>query len=119
MLQIKKLYTEPEMIDPVMFEEGLNLILGEKDESSNKTNGVGLKTEIQLKRTNINGISMNIRVCVFDLDKEIIPAIKNSIQNILIITIKEEKLPNIGIKTKCIIKSSTNIPLRPLSLFHK
>jgi uncharacterized protein YydD (DUF2326 family) len=41
MLKIKKLYTEPEMIDPVVFEEGLNLILGEKNESSNKTNGVG------------------------------------------------------------------------------
>jgi len=41
MLKIKKLYTEPEMIDPVVFEEGINLILGEKDESSNKTNGVG------------------------------------------------------------------------------
>jgi uncharacterized protein YydD (DUF2326 family) len=41
MLKIRKLYTEPKMIDPVVFEEGLNLILGEKDESSNKTNGVG------------------------------------------------------------------------------
>lgn len=29
------------MIDPIVFEEGLNLILGEKDDSSNKTNGVG------------------------------------------------------------------------------
>ncbi len=41
MLKIKKLYTEPEIIDPVVFEDGLNLILGEKDDSSNKTNGVG------------------------------------------------------------------------------
>jgi uncharacterized protein YydD (DUF2326 family) len=41
MLKIKKLYTEPKMIDPVMFKEGLNIILGERDESSNKTNGVG------------------------------------------------------------------------------
>lgn len=41
MLKIKKLYTEPELIDPVIFEEGLNVILGEKDESSDKTNGVG------------------------------------------------------------------------------
>lgn len=40
-MKIKKLYTEPEVIDPIFFEEGLNLILGEKDESSNKTNGVG------------------------------------------------------------------------------
>jgi uncharacterized protein YydD (DUF2326 family) len=41
MLNIKKLYTEPGIIDPVVFEEGLNIIIGEKDESSNKTNGVG------------------------------------------------------------------------------
>lgn len=41
MLKIKRLYTEPKIIDPVVFEEGLNLILGEKDDSSNKTNGVG------------------------------------------------------------------------------
>lgn len=41
MLKIKKLYTEPQVIEPVVFEDGLNLILGEKDDSSNKTNGVG------------------------------------------------------------------------------
>lgn len=41
MLKIKKLYTEPQIIEPVVFEDGLNLILGEKDDSSNKTNGVG------------------------------------------------------------------------------
>ena len=41
MLQIKRLYTEPALIDPVEFTEGLNIIMGEKDTSSSKNNGVG------------------------------------------------------------------------------
>jgi uncharacterized protein YydD (DUF2326 family) len=41
MLQIKKLYTEPASIDPVEFSDGLNFIMGEKDDSSSKNNGVG------------------------------------------------------------------------------
>ncbi|WP_333624278.1 DUF2326 domain-containing protein [Sphingobacterium siyangense] len=41
MLQIKRLYTIPAHIDPIEFQDGLNLILGEKDESSDKRNGVG------------------------------------------------------------------------------
>ncbi|WP_163381378.1 DUF2326 domain-containing protein [Cyclobacterium sp. SYSU L10401] len=41
MLKIRKLYTEPQIIDPIIFYDGINLILGEKNDSSNKTNGVG------------------------------------------------------------------------------
>lgn len=41
MLKINRLYTIPEVIEPITFYEGLNYILGEKDDSSNKTNGVG------------------------------------------------------------------------------
>ncbi len=41
MLKIKRLYTIPEVIDPIPFSEGLNLVLGEKDDSSDKRNGVG------------------------------------------------------------------------------
>ena len=41
MFRIRKLYTEPEVIDPVEFFDGVNIILGVKDESSDKTNGVG------------------------------------------------------------------------------
>ncbi|MEZ5691663.1 MAG: DUF2326 domain-containing protein [Rickettsiales bacterium] len=40
-MKINRLYTVPEAIDPIDFKEGLNLILGEKDESSDKRNGVG------------------------------------------------------------------------------
>ena len=41
MLKIKCLYTIPEVIDPIPFSDGLNLVLGEKDDSSDKRNGVG------------------------------------------------------------------------------
>lgn len=41
MIRINRLYSEPFTFEPVEFKKGINLILGEKDESSNKTNGVG------------------------------------------------------------------------------
>lgn len=41
MMKINKLYSEPKAFEPVDFYSGINLILGEKDETSNKTNGVG------------------------------------------------------------------------------
>lgn len=41
MIRLLKLYSTPEIFDPVIFETGLNLIVGEKSEGSNKTNGVG------------------------------------------------------------------------------
>ena len=41
MLRLRKLYTEPETISPIQFEDGVNLILGVEDDSSDKTNGVG------------------------------------------------------------------------------
>ena len=41
MLRINKLYSIPESFEPVSFDSGINIILGEKDVSSNKTNGVG------------------------------------------------------------------------------
>ncbi|ADW72804.1 Protein of unknown function DUF2326 [Rahnella aceris] len=41
MLIINRLYSEPESFEEVKFQKGINLILGEKNSSSNKTNGVG------------------------------------------------------------------------------
>ncbi|EDC6026880.1 AAA family ATPase, partial [Salmonella enterica] len=41
MIIINKLYSEPYSFEPIEFKKGINLILGEKDDSSNKTNGVG------------------------------------------------------------------------------
>src|SRR5690554_4921058 len=47
MLKINKLYSEPEVFDPIFFEEGFNLILGETTEGSKKTNGVGKSLAIE------------------------------------------------------------------------
>ncbi|NMH89884.1 DUF2326 domain-containing protein [Flavivirga algicola] len=47
MIRLKKLYTYPEITKPIEFKEGLNFILGEKDTSSNKTNGVGKSMSIE------------------------------------------------------------------------
>ena len=40
-MRIKRLYTEPTTIDPIVFMAGLNVILGEGDVTSSKNNGVG------------------------------------------------------------------------------
>ena len=47
MLKIHKLYSEPELFEPIEFVEGVNLILGETNESSVKTNGVGKSLSIE------------------------------------------------------------------------
>lgn len=47
MIRLKKLYTFPEITKPIIFENGLNFILGERDSSSNKTNGVGKSMSIE------------------------------------------------------------------------
>ncbi|MFT4273639.1 MAG: DUF2326 domain-containing protein [Pantoea sp.] len=41
MIKIRRLYSEPETFTPVNFYDGINLIVGEPNPSSNKTNGVG------------------------------------------------------------------------------
>ena len=47
MIYLKRLYSEPEVFNPIQFESGLNLILGEKNETSEKTNGVGKSLSIE------------------------------------------------------------------------
>lgn len=41
MIRLYKLYTEPQVFEPILFELGVNLIIGEKAENNLKTNGVG------------------------------------------------------------------------------
>ncbi|SDU42065.1 DUF2326 domain-containing protein [Desulfobacula phenolica] len=63
MLKLHKLYSEPELFDPIPFHNGINLILGETNESSDKTNGVGKSLTIEfidfclLKRFNDSRVS--------------------------------------------------------------
>lgn len=40
-MRISRLYTEPPTIDTIHFEPGVNMILGESDNTSSKNNGVG------------------------------------------------------------------------------
>lgn len=40
-MRIDLLYTEPPTIEPIKFGDGVNVILGESDETSSKNNGVG------------------------------------------------------------------------------
>jgi len=40
-MRIDLLYTEPPTIEPIRFADGVNVILGESDETSSKNNGVG------------------------------------------------------------------------------
>ncbi|MFA9440826.1 DUF2326 domain-containing protein [Uliginosibacterium sp. sgz301328] len=47
MLRIKKLYSEPDIFDPIIFNDGINLILGETTENNVKTNGVGKSMAIE------------------------------------------------------------------------
>lgn len=64
MLQIKKLYSEPEVFEPITFEDGFNLILGETTEDNVKTNGVGKSMAVEfinyalLKRHNDSRVSL-------------------------------------------------------------
>ncbi|WP_417215677.1 DUF2326 domain-containing protein [Alcanivorax sp.] len=47
MLKIKKLYSEPEVFEPINFKDGFNLILGETTEGNVKTNGVGKSMAVE------------------------------------------------------------------------
>ncbi|ACV25621.1 DUF2326 domain-containing protein [Kangiella koreensis] len=64
MLQIKKLYSEPKVFEPITFKDGFNLILGETTEGNEKTNGVGKSMAIEfinyalLKRHNDSRVSL-------------------------------------------------------------
>jgi hypothetical protein len=64
MLQIKKLYSDPEVFDPIIFKDGFNLILGETTEGNVKTNGVGKSMAVEfinyalLKRHNDSRVSL-------------------------------------------------------------
>lgn len=47
MLKLHRLYSEPELFEPIVFFDGINMIFGEPNESSEKTNGVGKSLSIE------------------------------------------------------------------------
>ncbi|MCM3638247.1 DUF2326 domain-containing protein [Sporosarcina luteola] len=67
-IRMKKLYSEPEMFNPIIFHDGVNIILGEKSDSKTingrKTNGVGKSLSIEflnfclLKKINESRVSL-------------------------------------------------------------
>ncbi|MXO78609.1 AAA family ATPase [Paenibacillus sp. OT2-17] len=50
-IKLMKLYSQPEVFEPILFEDGVNIILGEKSDatttSGRKTNGVGKSMSIE------------------------------------------------------------------------
>lgn len=76
MIRLKRLYSEPEVFDPIHFESGINIILDEKSEGNPKTNGVGKSVSIEflnfclLKKTNESRV-MYIPDSVLESDTKI------------------------------------------------
>lgn len=78
MLRVDRLYSEPQLFDPLVFGAGLNLILGEPSDDSKKTNGVGKSVSIEflnfallsrysdsrIKRVPEEAFPLDARVCV-------------------------------------------------------
>ncbi len=73
MIRLKKLYSVPTSFDPIVFESGFNIVLGEKSEGNNKTNGVGKTMSIEflnfclLKKTTDSRVTL-IPETVLDTD---------------------------------------------------
>lgn len=73
MIRLKKLYSVPTSFDPIVFESGLNIVLGEKSEGNNKTNGVGKTMSIEflnfclLKKTTDSRVTL-IPETILDTD---------------------------------------------------
>lgn len=95
MLKLRKLYSEPEAFDPITFEDGINLILGETTEGNVKTNGVGKSMAVEfinyglLKRHEDSRVSLipneafphSTLICLdFEINRKHI-TIKRSIEN--------------------------------------
>jgi len=95
MLKIRKLYSEPEIFDTIIFQNGINLILGETTEGNVKTNGVGKSMAVEfinyglLKRYEDSRVSLipnetfphSTLICLdFEINGKFI-TIKRSIEN--------------------------------------
>lgn len=95
MLKLRKLYSEPEVFDPIIFDDGINLILGETTEGNVKTNGVGKSMAVEfinyglLKRHEDSRVSLipnetfphSTMICLdFEINGKFI-TIKRSIEN--------------------------------------
>ncbi|MGA7586390.1 MAG: DUF2326 domain-containing protein [Rouxiella badensis] len=99
MIKINQLYSEPRTFESINFKPGINIILGEKDTTSQKTNGVGKTLLIEF----INFALMKefkrsrlVKIPEKDFSHEIYVCLDFHIDNIHIITkrsINEESTP--------------------------
>lgn len=114
MFRIRKLYTDPAVIEPVEFSDGVNLILGVKDESSDKTNGVGKSLSMEflnfalLSRVDKSRVSLippdvfppETEICLdFEMDGEnytLRRSLKNSEEPRLIVDGEETAFANVS-----------------------
>jgi len=118
MLKIKQLYTLPKTIDPIIFSDGFNIILGEKSELSDKNNGVGKSLCIEfinfalLKKKSDSRVSLIPKevfspetfICldleIHEISYTIQRSIKESEQPTIIFNKKEHKFNKIEDATK-------------------
>jgi len=94
MILLKKLYTEPEYFEPIIFDTGINLIIGEKSDKSNKTNGVGKSMSIEfinfcLLKNKSDSRVMKIPKNNFPLDVKILLDLEINNTNLTIIRKRE------------------------------
>ena len=121
MIKLKKLYTFPEVIKPIIFKGGLNFILGEKDISSNKTNGVGKSMSIEflnfcLLRSSAGSRVLKIPKTVLDPETQICLDLAVSNQELTIIrTTKHPDKPEIIINNEKVTFDSLSNALHYLN----
>jgi uncharacterized protein YydD (DUF2326 family) len=128
-MYIKRLYTEPSVIEPITFFAGVNIILGEKDITSSKNNGVGKSLCIEflnfalLKRKSESRVSKipkesfdpSIFICVdFDL---------NGFSYTIKRSLNEAEHPRIVVEGREIffnkLEDATNFMTEKLFMFHE
>ncbi|MDR9807962.1 DUF2326 domain-containing protein [Rhizobium hidalgonense] len=71
MLQLSRLYSEPPVFDPIDFHAGLNVILGERDDSSSKNNGVGKSLAVEF--INFALLKAKARSRIARVPKDVLP----------------------------------------------
>jgi len=94
MILIQRLFTEPEYFNPITFDTGVNLIIGDKSDKSKKTNGVGKTMCIEfinfcLLKSKDDSRVMKIPKSVFPLDVKIGLDLKINDTNLTIIRTRE------------------------------
>ncbi len=104
MILLQRLYTEPKYFEPIKFTEGVNLIIGDRSDDSNKTNGVGKSICVEfinfclLKDPKDSRIT-KIPEQQFPLDVKIILDLKINNQQLTIIRTREN-YENVIVKTE-------------------